>query len=143
MNWSELNWEAIGGITQVVTIVYLVYQFHILPNKQRKEALFHIKVLFLLSRNKAQKLVDDLTFYCVESDSEYAEFMPNVTFKAQLFQLHHLLLNDLNDKAFDAVLKQASSDYLITTAVNSINKQIERFTELEAYFNTVFRFKTI
>lgn len=143
MNWHIIPWDAIGSITQIVTIVYLVYQFHILPNRQRKEAQFHIKVLFILSRNKAQKLAEDLTLYYVQNDCEHAEFTPNVTFQSQIYQLHHLLLNDLNDEALEGVLKQASSDYLITTAANSITKQIDLFTQLEAYFNTVFFFKSI
>lgn len=139
----KLNWDAIGGITQIITVVYLFYQFHYLPNKARKESLEHLRILFMLSRSKVEKLIEEMTFFHVANDCKNAEFLPNVTFKTQLLQLHHLLLNDLNDEALENVINMATTDPLIATAVGSINKQIESFTLLEAHFNTVFKFKQI
>lgn len=138
-----MNWDAIGGITQIITIVYLVYQFHYLPKKEKKESLFNLKVLFLLSRNKAEKLVNDLTYYYVENNCEHEEFLPNITFSSQVYQLHHLILNELNDETLENVMKISSSNALITSAVQSINNQILSFTQLEAHFNTVYKFKSM
>lgn len=143
MEIIKWDWDTISGFTQIITVLYLFFQFHILPNKERKDALFNLKVLFLLSRGKAQKLIDELTAYYLRHNCENAEFLPNVTFKSQLYQLHHLVLNDLNDDALNTVLEMCTSDPLITTAVNNVNDQIKSFTQIEAYFNTVFKFKTL
>ncbi len=140
---NSINWDAVGGITQIITIIYLVYQFHYLPGKARKEALFNLHALFEISRTKVDKLINEMTLYYMENNCEYGEFLPGITFRAQLLQLHHLQINDLNDEVLKNIVRIATSDALIATAVDSINKQIFAFTQLEAHFNTTFKYKQV
>lgn len=139
----SLNWDAIGGITQIITIIYLIYQFHYLPRRQRAEALQNLGILFEISQKKLDDLIEAITLYTFENKCEYQVFSDGVTFRSQLLQLHHLRLNDLSDSIKENVLRLATTDHLINSAVDSVNKQIFSFTTLEAYFNTTFRFKSL
>ncbi len=143
MQSFTINWDAIGGITQIITVVYLFYQFHYLPNKERKEAIFNLKMLFLASRDKAQNLKNDLLYYSVRQECGDKQFIQGVTFFSQILQLNHLIENDLNDKVLDDVLKMCTSSYLITTAVDNVNKQLHSFTLLEAHFKTVYLYPEV
>ncbi len=139
----QINWDAVSGISSVITLFYLYFQFHYLPKKARKEALFHLQVLFGLSKAKVQSLLDAMTFYYVNNKCENDEFLPGVTFKSQALELHHLIINDLNDEKLEGMIKVATSDVLIATAADGINKQVYEITKLEGYFNAAYRFKDI
>jgi len=148
--WDGTYWDLIGCITNsiscvtaIITIVYLVYQFHYLPKKQRKEALENLTALFMLSRGKAEKLADELLLYSTQNGCFYSEFLPNVSFHSQMMQLRYLIVSDLSDEVSNKMLQMATTDYLIATAVDSLNKQILSFTQLEAHFNTVFKFRMV
>lgn len=148
--WEGTYWDLIGCITNsiscitaIITIVYLVYQFHYLPKIQRRDALENLTALFMLSRGKAEKLANELLSYSVQNGCFYSDFLPNVSFHAQMMQLQHLIISDLTDEVLEKMLKMATTDYLIATAVDSLNKQILSFTQLEAHFNTVFKFRMV
>lgn len=137
----DVNWGILSGVVQAITLFYLYYQFHYLPKKARKEALSHIRTLFLLSRNKIESLLNSLTDYYVKNDCANEEFTQGTTFISQALQLRHLILADLNDDVLEGALSVATTDPIIATVVDSINKQIFETTKLEAYFNTAYKFK--
>jgi hypothetical protein len=137
-NW---NWDVISGLTQIITVIYLFYQFHYLPKQERKAGIENLRVLWGLSKQRLDTLIYDLTEYCVENESENKLFIDKVTFQSQLAQLHYLKIADLNDKIFENMIKLCTSKDLIVTATQNLNDQIRSFTLLQAHFNTTFKFK--
>lgn len=138
MNFS---WDAFGGVTQVIGIIYLYYQFNYLPRKEKKNSVLRIQTLWITSKTKLEWLIDNITLYIKVENCLNDPFMQEVTFKSQLMQLHHILDSEFTEDAYKQIAVLAESNFILPSMLENINRQLVAFTELEAYFKTTYFYK--
>jgi len=132
--------NVIGVIYAVIGVLYLFYQFNILPSKETKDMRIVLLAQFASAQTMVDKLINDMEAFAVQNDCLESLFTQNASFQGQIQHLKEIKSESLSDGLLDKLKTMPLNKELYGAMMASLNEQIKSFHAANAYFNT-FRFR--
>ncbi|MBY0377311.1 MAG: hypothetical protein K2Q33_01945 [Gammaproteobacteria bacterium] len=135
-----MDLNVIGVICAIIGVLYLIYQFNILPSKETNDMRIVLLAQFASAQTMVDKLITDIETFAIENDCLESIFTQNASFRGQIQHLKEIKSESLSDGLMDKLKTMPLNKELYGAMMASLNEQIKSFHTANAYFNT-FRFR--
>lgn len=129
--------EIIGAICAIIGVLFLIYQFGILPGKEDRE----IKTGLLVLYNTNQRLIDELIDRLNEISKSNRDviYFGNLSVEGYIEYLKDLREKELNDELFKKIESQRIPKAQCSIMLHSLQKQQESFNSSMMYIKINFK----
>jgi hypothetical protein len=135
-----MDLNIIGTICAIVGVLYLFYQFNILPPKETNDMRAVLLAQFISAQIMLDKLINGIEEYAIQNDCLESDFAPNASFGGQIAHLREIRSESLSTELYNRLKGMSLNKEIYGAMMASLNEQILSFQKASAYFNT-FRFK--
>lgn len=132
----EITLSFIGVVCAIIGVLFLIYQFGILPKREDNEAKINMLGLYRTNQRLIDNLVQELVEFSKHNESMI--FSGNLTFGGYIKYLRDMRNTELNEELFRKISSETLSKDNCALMIDSLQKQQHSFNQSMMYFKTNF-----